>query len=122
MLKLDLAEQQMWEGAPLPPKAKLIEKEKDALRSIALLQDPNFIAWRKQVEAGIAKQIRKLVEKDDEKKRGMIQGVERLFSELELKASSLERIRLQLEEHEQRDKQPVVRDIWDWDFRALGRR
>lgn len=71
-------------------------------RAVRLLQSRDFITWRNDVEKGIQLQIRKLVSNSDnsDRKRGMIVGLERMFSELDLQAKALEGLAHKLEDYE----------------------
>ncbi len=75
-------------------------------RAVRLLGDKDFITWRADVERGIETQIRKLVSSGDngDRKRGIIVGLERLFSELEIQAKALEGLAAKLETYEQHRK------------------
>ena len=74
-------------------------------RAVRLLQDRDFITWRADVEAGVQRQIRKLISNSDnsDRKRGMIVGLERLYSELDVQAKALEGLAAQLENYAKRN-------------------
>ena len=74
-------------------------------RAVRLLQNRDFITWKADVEAGLQRMIRKLIANTDnsDRKRGMIVGIERLYSELDLQAKGLESLAGKLEEYERRD-------------------
>ncbi len=85
-----------------------------AQRAVRLLQNEDFLAWKKDVEVGKAKLIRKLISQGEggDRKRGMIVAVEKLYSELEILASQLSELAGKLETYEQRKSDPVDRRSW----------
>ncbi len=85
-----------------------------AQRAVRLLQNEDFLAWKKDVEAGKDRLIRKLISQGEggDRKRGMIVGIEKLYSELEMLASQLGELGRKLETYEQRKSEPVVRRSW----------
>jgi hypothetical protein len=56
-------------------------------RAQRLLQNEDFIAWKKDVEAGKERMIRKLISQGEggDRKRGMIVAIEKLYSEKEIR-------------------------------------
>ena len=83
-------------------------------RAARLLQNKDFITWRADIEIGIQRQIERLIGNSDgaDRKRGIIQGVRKLYSELEIQASQIEEMTRRLETYEQRNTQPVDRRSW----------
>ena len=86
-------------------------------RAVRLVQDPDFVAWRKDVEVGKERIIRQLIgrtlsEAEANKKRGIILGVERLFAELDIQATCLEEASRKLEEYERTRTEPVAPKWW----------
>jgi hypothetical protein len=83
-------------------------------RAVRLLQNPDFISWKADVEAGKERQIRKLIGGGEggDKKRGMIVAIEKLYSELEIQASQLEALGEKLKAYESRKSEPVDRRSW----------
>lgn len=83
-------------------------------RAVRLLNDRDFITWRKDALEGVERQIRKLVSSstNEDRKRGMILGIERLFSELEVQAKALEGLAAKLETYEQRNSERADQRSW----------
>jgi hypothetical protein len=85
-----------------------------AVRAARLLQNPDFQAWRKDVEAGKERQIRKLIGSGEggDRKRGMIVAVEKLYSELEILAGEVDQLGSKLESYERIRTQPADQRSW----------
>jgi hypothetical protein len=83
-------------------------------RAVRLLQNPDFKSWRKDVEDGKERQIRKLISQGEggDRKRGMIVAIEKLYSELEILASQIEELGQRLQTYEQRKSDPVDQRSW----------
>lgn len=99
---------------PDPTKTQLEEAHQDSLRARRLLENEDFKWWKQRLEAAVEVQKDKLVwAKKQEPSRfvsqcGMIQGIVRVYRELETMADNLESVTSQLEEHDRRNKERPV--------------
>ena len=120
---VDLQDRQL-SGPPSVSPDVLREALKRAQRAVRLLQSEDFLSWRRDVAVGVERNIDQLVERtydvaEANKKRGMIVGLKRLFSELDFQAAGLEEASRRLEEHE-REREPVDRRSWWEAFGSSG--
>ena len=88
-------------------------------RAARLLVDPDFVSWRRQLEADKAQLVAKLVrrresDQDADIKRGKILAVEEIFAGLEIQAQNLEEISRRIEDAEKREHEPVDQSDWLW--------
>ena len=100
-----------------PSEDTIKEALQRSQRAVRLLQDPDFVSWRKDVEVAKERHIRQLIgrtedERTAQKRRGIIVGVEGLFAALEIQAAGLEEAGRRLEEYEQRRTEPVAPKWW----------
>jgi hypothetical protein len=94
-----------------PTEEQLRKALAEAVRSRSLLENEDFQWWVSKLEEGKDKHYKKLVYSDEEpakynKRRGMIQAIERGLEELRLRASQVESLEGRIRD---RQEQPVAR-------------
>lgn len=116
LVELDIEER--LRGAEGPSEGELRESLKRSQRAVALLTNPEFVAWRRVIEGEKERLKDALVKRTESEqaadiKRGKILAIEQLFAGLEIQAQNLEEAMRRIEEYERTSATEPV-DRFDW--------